>query len=101
MVFGGERLTVEQAPLACKRSTWYFSHMRTTADKKARRTAMFPITSAEEAPILSEEERAEMLASLTAAEARIAAGQCVEHNPDTFVDRLMDVRASAMRNGNE
>ena len=34
-----------------------------------------------------------MLASLKAAEARIAAGQCVEHDPDTFVDRLMEVRA--------
>ena len=51
----------------------------------------------EELPILSEEERAEMLASLKAAEARLAAGQCVEHDPDTFVDRLMKVRASAIR----
>jgi len=51
----------------------------------------------EELPILSEEERAEMLASLKAAEARIAAGQCAEHDPDAFVDRLMDVRAAAIR----
>jgi len=74
--------------------------MRTTADKagkKARRRAMFPVATMNVAPILSEEERAEMLASLKAAEARLAAGQCVEHDPDTFVDRLMKVRATAIR----
>ena len=58
---------------------------------------MVPVTTMEELPILSEEERAEMLASLKAAEARIAAGQCAEHDPETFVDRLMDVRAAAVR----
>jgi hypothetical protein len=71
--------------------------MIAAADKKARRTARVPVTTMEEVPILSEEERAEMLASLKAAEARLAAGQCVEHDPDTFVDRLMKVRASAIR----
>ena len=59
---------------------------------------MVPVTTMEELPILSEEERAEMVASLKAAEARIAAGQYVEHDSTTFVDRLMDVRADAIRN---
>jgi hypothetical protein len=72
--------------------------MRTTADKKARRRAMFPVTTMDVAPILSEEERAEMLASLKAAEARIAAGQYVEHDRESFVKRMLDVRAAAMRN---
>ena len=54
----------------------------------------------EEVLLLSEEERAEMVASLKDAEARIAAGQYVEHDAETFVDRLMDVRASAIRNKN-
>ena len=58
---------------------------------------MVPVTTMEELPILSEEERAEMLASLKAAEARIAVGQCAEHDPDAFVDRLMKVRAAAIR----
>lgn len=49
--------------------------------------------------ILSDEERAEMAASLKAAETRIAAGQYVEHDPARFVDRLMDVRAAVIRNG--
>jgi hypothetical protein len=71
--------------------------MPAAVDKKARGAAMVPVTTMEELPILSEEERAEMLASLKAAEARIAAGQCAEHDPETFVDRLMDVRAAAVR----
>ena len=91
-------LSVGQAPLACKRSIWYLGHMSATADKKARRTAMVPVTTMEELPILSDEERAEMLASLKAAEARIAAGQYVEHDRESFVKRMLDVRAAAMRN---
>ena len=49
-------------------------------------------------PILTQEARAELLASLQAAEARIAAGEYVEHDSRTFVDRLMNVRAEAIRN---
>ena len=44
--------------------------MTAAADKKARRTARVPVTTMEELPILSEEERAEMPASVKAAEAR-------------------------------
>jgi hypothetical protein len=59
---------------------------------------MVPVTTMEEVPILSEEERADMIASLEAAEARIAAGRYVEHDPDKFVDRLMEIRAAAISN---
>jgi hypothetical protein len=72
--------------------------MTTTVNGKARRTAMVPVTTMEEAPILSEEERSELIASLKAAEDRIAAGHYVEHDPDTFVDRLLEIRAEAIRN---
>ncbi len=72
--------------------------MRTTENKKARRTAMVPVTTMEEVLILSEEERADMVAVLKDADARVASGEFVEHDPDTFVDRLMEVRASAIRN---
>ena len=58
---------------------------------------MVPVATMEEVPILSEEERADMIASLEAAEARIAA-RYVEHDPDTFVDRLMEIRAAAISN---
>jgi hypothetical protein len=44
----------------------------------------------------SQAERAELIASLEAAEARIAAEQFVEHEPDRFVDRLLEARASAV-----
>ena len=59
---------------------------------------MVPVTTMEEVAILSEEERAEMVASLKAAEDRIAAGQYLDHDPDTFVDRLMAIRAVVIRN---
>jgi hypothetical protein len=59
---------------------------------------MVAVTTMEEAAILSEKERAEMIRALKAAEARIAAGQYVEHDPETFMDRLMEVRAAEIRN---
>jgi hypothetical protein len=59
---------------------------------------MVPVTTMEEVVILSEEERAEMVAVLKDAEARVASGESIEHDPDTFVDHLMEVRASAIRN---
>jgi hypothetical protein len=71
--------------------------MTTEVNRKTYRTAMVPVTTMEEVPILSEEERAEMIGSLKAAEDRIAAGQYVEHDPGTFVDRLMQTRAAAIR----
>jgi hypothetical protein len=72
--------------------------MTSTVNRKARRTAMVPVTTMEEVPILSEKERADMIVSLEAAEARIAAGQYVEHDPDTFVNHLMEIRAAAISN---
>jgi hypothetical protein len=72
--------------------------MADAVNRKARRTGMVAVTTMEEATILSEKERAEMIASLKAAEARIAAGQYVEHDPEKFVDRLMEVRAAEIRN---
>ena len=72
--------------------------MTTNVIRKTRRTARVPVTTMEEVPVLSEKECADMLATLKAAEARIAAGQYVEHDHDTFVERLMQVRAAAIRN---
>ena len=77
--------------MAREGTMWYTGRMKTTVDKKARGAAMAQVTTVEEAPILSDEERAEMIASLKAAEARIAAGEYVEHDPDTFVDRQVNV----------
>jgi hypothetical protein len=68
-----------------------------SAAAKSRRTIRAPVTTMEELEILSDAERAEMIVSLESAEARIAAGQFVEHDPDTFVERLLEARASALR----
>ena len=57
---------------------------------------MFPLTTLEEAPLLTEDQRADMIKSLKEAEARIAAGRYVEHDPDAFVARLMELRAAAI-----
>ena len=58
---------------------------------------MMPVTVMEEVPIVSDAERADMIASLKAAEARVAAGHSVEHDADTFVAQMMDIRAAALR----
>ena len=70
--------------------------MKTAADSRPR-TTRIPVTTMEEVPILSEAERAELVASLEKARAEIAAGDCVEHDSATFVDHLMSVRAEALR----
>ena len=75
---------------------WYSQFMSTTAENKIPRTIMMPVTTMEEMPLLSEAERAEMLTSLKEAEARMGAGEGIEHDPDTFVERLMAVRAAAL-----
>ena len=70
--------------------------MTTTAQRKGRETAFVPVTTMEELPLPSESERAEMLASLKAAEARIAGGDYVAHNPESFVEELVAIRAAAL-----
>ena len=74
--------------------------MAQAAEGKVRLTATVPVTTMEEVIILTDEERAEMLASLKAAEKRIAVGEFVEHDRKEFVDRLLRVRASVNRNKN-
>jgi hypothetical protein len=74
---------------------WYCFLMSNAADRKQTRTAMMPVTTMEEVPILSEEERAEMLASLKEAEARMEAGEYPEHDPLTFKERLLAIYKAA------
>ena len=64
---------------------------KTTAKAKGRRTTTVPVTTMEEIPILSEKERAELLASLRAAEARIKAGKATEYDSRTFKRRLLQI----------
>lgn len=68
------------------------------ATKQQRvRTTMVPVTTMEEMPLPTEAERAEMIATLKAAEADIAAGNFVAHDSPTFVEHMLAIRASAKR----
>ena len=64
---------------------------------KNRRTTMVPVTTMEEIPVLSEEERVELLRSLKEAEARAAAGQATDYDPATFKDRLIGIYRGGKR----
>jgi hypothetical protein len=58
---------------------------------------MVPVTTMEEIPILSDEERAALLASLQEAEARLKAGEGIEYNSKKFKQRLLTVYRRAKR----
>ena len=45
----------------------------------------------EENPVLSDQERAQLTTSLEEAEARVTAGQAVDHESKTFKDRLIGI----------
>jgi hypothetical protein len=64
---------------------------------KRRRTTMVPVTTMEEIPVLSERERAELLASLKQAEKRVKAGKAVDYDPKAFKRRLIDIYRSGKR----
>jgi hypothetical protein len=64
---------------------------KTAAANKRRRTTMVPVTTMEEIPVLSENERAELLASLKRAEKRVKAAKAIDHDPTTFKRRLIDI----------
>jgi hypothetical protein len=61
-----------------------------TKDKR-RRTTVVPVTTMEEIPVLSDEERADLLKSLKDAEARAKAGEAVDYDPETFRARLLAI----------
>jgi hypothetical protein len=88
--------TASGRKLASTRMKWYRNYMTAAAKKQRQRTIMAPVTTMEELAIPSDAERTELIASLEAAESRIAAGQFVEHESDRFIDRLLEARASAL-----
>jgi hypothetical protein len=63
----------------------------TAAKPKRRRTTMVPVTTMEEVPVLTDEERAELLRSLKEAEAQIKAGNYIEYDPKKFRERFMRI----------
>jgi hypothetical protein len=62
-----------------------------TRKHEARPTTMVPVTTMEELPVLSDEERAKLLADLKTAEAEIASGQSAEYESEAFRQRLLDI----------
>ena len=68
-----------------------------TNDRARRRTTMVPVTTMEEVPVLSEEERAELVAELKAAEGRIKDGQGIAYDPKTFKKRLIETYRGVKR----
>jgi hypothetical protein len=58
---------------------------------------MVPVTTMEEIPLLSERERAELLASLKEAEAEIKAGKGIRYDSKKFKDRLIGIYRAAKR----
>ena len=64
---------------------------KTATTDKRRRTTIVPVTTMEEIPVLSEQERAELLTSLQEAEARATAGEASDYDPATFKDRLIGI----------
>jgi uncharacterized protein (DUF924 family) len=59
--------------------------------KKRRRTTLVPVTTMKEIPVLSDRERAELTAALKSAQARVEAGKGIDHEPDTFEQRLVGI----------
>jgi hypothetical protein len=58
---------------------------------KRRRTTKVPVTTMEEIPVLGDEERAELLASLKEAEAQIKTGKAIEYESKKFKERLVGI----------
>jgi hypothetical protein len=70
---------------------------KNAAKDQRRRTTMVPVTTMEEIPVLSERERAELLASLKQAEKRVKAGKAVDYDPKAFKRRLIEIYRSGKR----
>jgi len=75
--------------------------MRTKAQAKAkrRRTIEVPVTTMEEIPALSQDERNVLLASLERAQARVKAGKAIDHDSKIFKDRLISIYRGGRRRG--
>lgn len=64
---------------------------KTATKSKRRRTTMVPVTTMEEIPLLSDQERADLLKALKDAEARAKAGNAVDYGSEAFKARLLEI----------
>jgi hypothetical protein len=65
--------------------------VKAATKSKSRRTTMVPVTTMEEIPLLTENERAALMKALTDAEARIKTGNAIDYDPKEFKKRLLSV----------
>jgi hypothetical protein len=63
---------------------------RSTLDPK-RKTMVVPVVTMEEVPVLSERERADLVASLKQAEADVAAGKAKPFDRNDFKKRFLAI----------
>ena len=70
---------------------------KTATKDRRRRTAMVPVTTMEELPVLSGKEQAELRRALEAAERRVKAGEGIDYDKKTFRKRLTDIYRGAKR----
>ena len=65
--------------------------MKKAALDPKRETMVVPVVTMEEVPVLSERERAELIASLKRAEADVAAGKAKPFNREEFRKRFLAI----------
>ena len=69
----------------------YFENMKKAAPDPERETMVVPVVTMEEVPVLSERERAELIASLKQAEAEVSAGKAKPFNREAFKKRFLAI----------
>ena len=75
----------------CRGRTCYNAAMTYKTTHEGRRAPVVPGTPMEDPPILDEQERAQLVASLIEAEAEIKAGKGAEYDPKALKDRLVGI----------
>jgi hypothetical protein len=70
---------------------------KTETTNQSRRTTSVPVTTMEEVPVLSDQERADLVVSLNEAEARVKAGESTNYESASFKKRLLDIYRGVKR----
>ena len=70
---------------------WYNGMMKKSAPNAKRETMVVPVVTMEEVAVLSERERADLIASLKQADAEVAAGKIKPFNRKAFKKRFLAV----------
>src|SRR6202049_756080 len=74
-----------------KLALWYNGMMKKAALDPKRETLVVPVVTMEEVAVLSERERADLIASLKQADAEVAAGETKPFNREAFKNRFLAV----------